>query len=137
MKKKGFTLIELLAVIVVLAIIAAIPLITNVIEKAKEGAARDGGYNYLKAVETGIAANKLDNSKPDINDGIYSVSELKDTYKIEVKGNGPTAGEVTIEKGKITACELTIDDYNFVCNGNELVIGKSTLPEHRMRESYY
>ena len=40
MKKKGFTLIELLAVIVILAIIAliAIPLIGNVIEKAKIGA---------------------------------------------------------------------------------------------------
>lgn len=54
--KKGFTLIELLAVIVVLAIIAiiAVPIITNVIDKAKDGATIDSAYNYIDAVEKSL-----------------------------------------------------------------------------------
>ncbi|MDD3392807.1 MAG: prepilin-type N-terminal cleavage/methylation domain-containing protein, partial [Bacilli bacterium] len=47
---KGFTLVELLAVIVILAIIALIatPLIMNIINEAKEGAAKDSAYAYIK-----------------------------------------------------------------------------------------
>ena len=43
MKKKGFTLIELLAIIVILAIIAVItvPIILNIIENSRKGAAID------------------------------------------------------------------------------------------------
>ena len=42
LNKKGFTLIELLAVIVILAIIMLIatPIILNVVEDARQGAAR-------------------------------------------------------------------------------------------------
>ena len=53
MNKKGFTLIELLAIIVILAIIAVItvPIILNIIENSKNGAAQDSAYGFKDAVE--------------------------------------------------------------------------------------
>ena len=45
-KNKGFTLIELLAIIVILAIIAVItvPIVLDIIEKSRKGAAFDSVY---------------------------------------------------------------------------------------------
>lgn len=71
-KNKGFTLIELLAVIIVLAVIALIatPIIMNVINDAKSGAAQDSAYDYMKATEMSIANIIMEN--PDKNyDGNY------------------------------------------------------------------
>ena len=64
--KKGFTLIELLAVIVILAVIALIatPLIMNVINDAKKSAARDAGYNVIKAGEMKAATDGIANMNP-------------------------------------------------------------------------
>ena len=47
-KKNAFTLIELLAIIVILAIIALItvPIILNIIENSRKGAAQDSAYGY-------------------------------------------------------------------------------------------
>lgn len=61
-KKKGFTLIELLAVIVILAVIALIatPIIMNIINDAKKGAAKDAGYMIIKAGEFAIADTQLE-----------------------------------------------------------------------------
>ena len=119
MKKKGFTLIELLAVIVILAIIAliAIPVITNVIEKAKKGAAESSALGYLSAVENQVAINAVDTSKENIVDGNYEVSALS-TKGVSVKGNGPTSGTVTITKGQVASCSLVIDKYTVTCLGN-------------------
>ena len=49
----AFTLIELLAIIVILAIIAVItvPIILNIIDNSKRGAATDSAYGYKNAVE--------------------------------------------------------------------------------------
>ena len=60
-KEKGFTLVELLAVIVILAVIAliAIPVILNLIESSRRGAAIATVNNYVKTVEKTIAAEKL------------------------------------------------------------------------------
>ena len=51
-KKNGFTLIELLAIIVILAIIAVItvPIILDIIDNSKKGAASDSAYGYKDAV---------------------------------------------------------------------------------------
>jgi len=119
MKRKGFTLIELLAVIVILAIIALIatPIIINVIEKAKKGAAESSALGYLNAVESQVAINAVDTSKEDIVDGKYEVSQLS-TKGVSIKGNGPTSGTVTITKGEVTACSLVIDKYTVTCLGN-------------------
>ena len=131
MKKKGFTLIELLAVIVILAIIAliAIPVITNVIEKAKKGAAESSALGYLSAVENQVAINAVDTSKEDIVDGEYEVSVLA-SKGVTVKGNGPKSGTVTITKGQVTACSLVIDKYTVTCLGNGKVqVGKEVEEE--------
>ena len=119
MKKTGFTLIELLAVIVILAIIALIatPIILNVIEKAKKGAAESSALGYLSAVENQVAINAVDTSKEDIVDGEYEVSALE-AKGVSVKGNAPTSGTVTITKGQVTACSLVIDKYTVTCLGN-------------------
>ena len=63
MKKKGFTLIELLAVIVVLSIIALIatPIVLNLINNAKEGAAKSSATAYVKAVENGVVQELVKN----------------------------------------------------------------------------
>lgn len=58
--RKGFTLIELLAVIAIMAIIAlvATPVITNIIEDAKENSAINSGYSIIKAAELDFASEK-------------------------------------------------------------------------------
>ena len=133
MKKKGFTLIELLAVIVILAIIAliAIPIITNVIEKAKKGAAESSALGYLSAVENQVAINAVDTSKEDIVDGEYEVSILA-SKGVSVKGNGPTSGTLTITKGQVTACSLVIDKYTVTCLGNGKVQVGGEVEEEKL-----
>ena len=53
LNNKAFTLIELLAIIVILAVIAVItvPIILNIIDSAKEGAAKNSIIGYAKSVE--------------------------------------------------------------------------------------
>ena len=155
MKRKGFTLIELLAVIVILAIIALIgtPIILGVIEKAEKGAAKSSALGYLSAVETQVAINAIDTSKEDIVDGNYEVSELS-SKGVQVKGNGPTGGNVTITKGQVSACSLEIGKYTITCleNGEVRIdekigeelevteisdITQSLLDDNTTSENYY
>ena len=109
MRKKGFTLIESLAVIVILAIIALIatPIVMNVIEGAKEGAAERSAENYLRAVETAIAEERLDGP---IEDGVYELDANGDLVhtennsikiEVEVSGNAPTSVTILIQNGQI------------------------------------
>ena len=115
MKEKGFTLIELLAVIVILAVIALIatPIILNVIEKAKKGAAESSALGYVDAVEKTIAINAIDSNKTPIVDDSYTTDDLK-TYGVTVKGEGPEDNSnswVLIEKGRVKDYSLKIGDY--------------------------
>ena len=61
-KNKGFTLIELLAVIVILAIIAliAVPIVMNLITKARLSAAKDSAYGVLKSAQNYYAEKLID-----------------------------------------------------------------------------
>ncbi len=115
--KKGFTLIELLAVIVILAIIALIatPIVLNIINNSKESANLRSAEMYLKAVETSIATSTLNNQK--VKNGTYEIDsgniclEYSDNkcineLKVEVKGETPSSGSITIASGKVTDIDL-------------------------------
>ena len=127
-KNKGFTLIELLAVIVILAIIAliAVPVILNVIEKSKKGAAESSAYGYLDAVEKYAMFNNVDSTKYpyDLKNGTFDI--LNETSGvpglntfISVKGTKPSSGTITLDKkGRTTAATLVINGYIVECTNN-------------------
>ena len=125
--KKGFTLIELLAVIVVLAIIALIatPIVMNTIKNAKKGAAERTADNYIKQVETAVAEAKLENKS--VPNGTYDIdgngnltgAGLPDgKLEINMSGNKPTSGTVTIKNGGVSQNETTmvVGDYDVKYN---------------------
>ena len=129
--KKGFTLIELLAVIVVLAIIALIatPIVMNTIKNAKKGAAERSADNYIKQVETAVAEERL--NKNEVLEGEYQITSdgnlCRDKsascsddnkIKIEMSGNKPTSGTVTISNDGVSQDEvrLIVGDYKVIYN---------------------
>ena len=129
--KKGFTLIELLAVIVVLAIIALIakPIVMNTIKNAKKEAAERTADNYIKQVETAVAESRIDGTK--IANGTYNIQpdgnlcpasgcgeNDKDKITIDMSGNKPTSGTVTISNGGVSqnGTTMTVGDYNVKYN---------------------
>lgn len=115
--KKGFTLIELLAVIVLLAVFSVIAYATvrGVIEKSRRTSALNSAYGYMDSLEKQVAINQI-YAVNEINDGIYkSIDELKDTYKVKVKGSYPKMGIIQIEKGKVKHADFIIDKYYLEC----------------------
>ena len=128
-KENAFTLIELLAVIVVLAIIALIatPIVMNTIKNAKKGAAERSADSYIRQVETAVAEARLDNKI--VPDGTYQIDEegnltgtgLPDgKLKIEMNGNKPTSGTITISNGEVeNSSTMTIGDYSLVYSDNK------------------
>ncbi len=107
MNKKAFTLIELLAVIVILAIIAliAVPIIINIIRDTKEKSREISKDLYLNAVEQTILKENIEGSlNPSscrVNiDGNIVCDGTK--VKIEVNGEKPCKGIITLEKGMVT-----------------------------------
>ena len=123
--KYGFTLIELLAVIVVLAIIALIatPIVMNTIKSAKKEAAERSADSYIKQVETAVATERLEGN---ILDGEYIIQpdgnlcpvsgcgeDDKDKIIVEMEGNKPTSGTITINNGQVTnESTMTIGEYD-------------------------
>ena len=132
--KKGFTLIELLAVIVVLAIIALIatPIVMNTIKNAKKGAAERTADNYIKQVETTIAEKKLENNP--LTDGTYDIdgngnltgNGLTEPVTIDMSGNKPTSGKITISNGGVSqdGTKLVVGDYNVKYKDNKLTVSE-------------
>ena len=103
-KRRGFTLIELLAVIVILAIIAliAVPVIMNIISKARENAFKDTMYGVVKAGEL-YYAEQLLTEEGMTEDVTFTFSEDGVSPSgLNIKGSLPTSGTMTITKdGKI------------------------------------
>ena len=134
MRKKGFTLIELLAVIVILAIAAliAIPIILNVIDKAKEGAAKASVYRYVEAVENYQATAAL-NSNIFLKEVKYNIEKRtiinEQEYEklnniIKIKGTKPTSGTVDINsKGQVLNARICINNYliDYISNKAETI----------------
>ena len=107
-KKKGFTLIELLAIIVILAIIAVItvPIILNVIDNARKGAAKDSAYGLISAAEYYYANNVLNGENGYLFDGSTNVLPY-----INVSGEQPDKGKIYMnDKGEI-ALAVVYGDY--------------------------
>ena len=91
MKKKGFTLIELLAVIVILAIIALIttPMIMDVIENARKGAAIQSVNGLLEAGEQYQVEGMLEGKPSNV------IDLTSDT--LSIKGSKPESGLLVID----------------------------------------
>ena len=119
--KKGFTLIELLAIIVILAIIAVItvPIILNIIEKAKQGAATDSAYGYKDAIEKFYVSKLSIDSTYNIPDGLHTKQDF-DNMGVTYSGETPANNSfLKTQKNMVTQGCLQFDEYKV-----ELIDGK-------------
>lgn len=126
MKKntKGFTLIELLAVIVILAIIAliAVPVVLNLIEKARVGAAQDSAYGLRKSAQLYYATSLLDPTGFAGAEFTCDGTSCKtaDGKNLDLDGTVPSEGKVVISKtGDISYYGIAYDNNAFSCHGND------------------
>ena len=120
--KKGFTLIELLAIIVILAIIAVItvPIILNIIENAKRGAATDSAYGYKDAIDKFYVSKLSLDSTYNIPDGLHTKSDF-DNMGVLVSGKEPGSNSfLRTVKNTVTSGCLQFDEYKV-----EFVDGKA------------
>jgi len=138
--KKGFTLIELLAVIVILAIIAviAVPIVLNIINDSKSSSTLRSADFYLEGAETSIATSILNNIQ--VPDGTYSIMQNGNIcigiintdntcngkiLEVEIDGEAPTEGTITITNGNITGLSITLNQKEIYKNSKgELVYAK-------------
>ena len=149
LNNKAFTLIELLAVIVILAIIALIatPIVIDIISDTKESSLLRSAEFYIDGVEFSISSAKLNNRT--IKNGKYNIlengnmcledydettKEFKDKDSdvennelvIEVNGDKPNSGVVTVTNGEISDISLNLGNKDIVKNNNgELVYYES------------
>ena len=136
--KNAFTLIELLAIIVILAIIAVItvPIILNIIENSKKGAAKDSAYGYKDAVNKWYVSEL---SKPNnqnfnlsssytVEDGkIIDDSVQNDTgVLIPFSGDKPSSGYLNYSNNTLTGGCLVFGDYAVTFDGNTASTVKGT-----------
>ena len=137
-KVLGFTLIELLAVIVILAIIALIatPIVLNIINDTKESAIKQSADFYEDALELSISTAILKNKT--IKDGVYNIIDgdmclnegCTEKLEVEVNGEVPKTGEVTITKGQIEDITLNLSEKTVTKNEKgQFVIGESKIEE--------
>lgn len=104
MNKKGFTLIELLAIIVILAIIAVItvPIILNIIDNAREGAAKNSVIGYGKAVELSYTTYQYETQ---LNSAYTATG--KDVKSVTIDGTSVQLG-IDYDGDAVTNCDITI-----------------------------
>ena len=116
--KKGFTLIELLAIIVILAVIAVItvPIILNIIENAKKGAATNSALGYKDAIQKYYASKLFDDNGFKLQgefdiDNNGAISNDLENHPIAFSGTIPSGGYATIENGKLISGCVQINEY--------------------------
>ena len=111
MKKKGFTLIELLAVIVILAIIALIvtPVVSNIIESAKNSANARSVEGHIKNIELAIISKAFTSVNDDLS--IYDMVEGElESLNLELpNGDEISCESYTINDGIVTEAVDCID----------------------------
>ena len=116
--KKGFTLIELLAVIIILAIVALIatPIVLNVVDDAKDSAAKSEASMIVSGVNNycAVAAMKeqLDGTTNPCTDGV-DTTEL--TSMVDL-GNASVSA-ITYTSGKVSALTVSSNGRTVVYNG--------------------
>ena len=101
LNKKGFTLIELLAIIVILAIIAVItvPIILNIIENARKGAAKNSVIGYGKAVELAYTQYQYEKELPSGNGNKYETTTVGTdgkAIKLTIQSAGTSVGTLNL-----------------------------------------
>ena len=113
MKKnnKAFTLIELLAIIIILALIAVItvPIVLNVIDKSKKGAAKNSAYGILESAKSSYFMD--DN----IDTSSFSCSFPSDCNILDYNGSTPTSGNIMMNQIGIIYGEVTFDNKYSYC----------------------
>ena len=120
-KKNGFTLIELLAIIVILAIIAVItvPIILNIIDNSKKGAATNSAIGYKDAVQKFYAEELVLNRAMSL-DGTYTIQDGKltgifngteETKDIPISGTKPSSGTLVYEDNILKTGCIVIGEY--------------------------
>ena len=118
MKRKGFTLIELLAVIVVLSIIAliAVPIVLNLINDAKLGAAKSSAIGYMESVKQSVILGKINPDNginiPDSNEITTGDDSDIELDKVDVSGSLPDYVTISFENENIKTAGLCINGYN-------------------------
>jgi len=110
LNKNAFTLIELLAIIVILAIIAVItvPIILNIIENSRMGAAKDSAYGYKDSIDKWYVSKLSENPNYNIPDGEHKIGELGE----QIEGKKPESNSwFKTSQNKITDGCLQFDEY--------------------------
>ena len=113
--RKGFTLIELLATIVILAVVSiiTIPIVINIVEKARLGIFKDSMYGLLDA-------GNLYYARYGTGDMLFVCNgeECKDekNNKLLFKGRIPDSGEVILNKDGT-------QELNYVSEGKYCALG--------------
>ena len=118
MNQKGFTLIELLAVTVILAFVALIttPIVLNIVENERLGAAKSSTYAYIEAAEKAAIIYFMNNSQAKLNGDCTVESKDEKPFlkcpaladlQLDIKGNLPTSGTVSFgSNGRVTKASL-------------------------------
>ena len=136
--KKGFTLIELLAVIIILAIVALIatPIVLDVVNDAKDSAAKSETSMIVSGVNNYCAASSMKeqlNGATDIcKDGV-TAEEVKTMVDL---GNAKV-NSITYADGKVTALEVESNGRTVKYNGSTYTFGQVDTPSEPQVTAYY
>ena len=127
--KKGFTLIELLAVIIILAIVAlvATPIILNVVDDARESAARSEASMIVSGVNnycaTSAMRNQLDGTK-DICADADGVTKEEVATMVNLGNAKVTSITYNPTSGAVTALTITSNTFTVTYNGTTFSVSK-------------
>ena len=125
--KKGFTLIELLAVIIILAIVALIatPIILNVVDDARESAARSEASMIVSGVNNYCATAAMKNQLDGTEDICANGVEPTEVPTMVNLGNAKvTSITYNSTSGAVTALTITSNTYTVTYNGTTFSVSK-------------
>ena len=127
--KKGFTLIELLAVIIILAIVALIatPIILNVVDDARQSAARSEASMIVSGVNnycaTAAMKNQLDGTA-DICADADGVTKEEVATMVNLGNAEVTSITYNPTSGAVTALTITSNTYTVTYDGTTFSVSK-------------